>query len=120
MVFHKWIKLGIVLVLALSLLLVFTACSSQAGDQADLNDPFPAEPLTVLEWSGYEATEYPYFFPSFTEKYTPTVEKAVDYIFFAEDPEALAKVQSGVEVDLIHPCELLVGPVCGQRPGATD
>jgi spermidine/putrescine transport system substrate-binding protein len=29
--------------------------------------------------------------------------------FFAEDPEALAKIQTGVHVDLVHPCESYMG-----------
>jgi len=106
--------------------LLLAACSSGATevpetDEATVTEPatqettagdeivFPKDPLLVLEWTGYEATEYPYFFPSFTEKYTPTVEKAVEYVFFAEDAEALAKMQTGIGADLVHPCESWFG-----------
>lgn len=64
----------------------------------------PDEPLTVLEWSGYEATEYPQFFAPFAEKYGDQIGDAVEYSFFATDSEALTKVQSGFEADVVHPC----------------
>ena len=64
----------------------------------------PAEPLLVLEWSGYEATEYPQFFVPFTETYSDNLEEVVEYSFFATDAEAIAKVQSGFEADVVHPC----------------
>jgi spermidine/putrescine transport system substrate-binding protein len=54
--------------------------------------------LVVLEWSGYELPE---FWEPFAQQY-PNVK--VDFSFFAEDAEALAKVQSGFEADVIHPC----------------
>jgi spermidine/putrescine transport system substrate-binding protein len=55
-------------------------------------------PLTVLEWSGYEVPE---LWKPFAEQH-PDAE--VNYSFFAENPEALTKVQSGFEADLVHPC----------------
>ena len=55
-------------------------------------------PLVVLEWSGYELPE---FWGPFAEKH-PDV--SVEYSFFAEDAEAFAKLQSGFEADVIHPC----------------
>ena len=60
----------------------------------------PAEPgqLVLLEWSGYELPEF----------YGPFVEAHPDadlqYSFFAEDAEAYAKLESGFEVDIFHPC----------------
>ncbi len=54
--------------------------------------------LVVLEWAGYELPE---FYEPFTEQY-PQVE--LDYSFFSEDAEAFAKLQSGFNVDLVHPC----------------
>ncbi len=54
--------------------------------------------LTVLEWSGYEL---PDFWGPFAEKH-PDVQP--EYSFFAEDAEAYAKLQSGFEADLYHPC----------------
>lgn len=105
--------------LALILGLVLTACGGAetppASEEPTSEEPAGEEPsdtgkkITIMEWSGYEVTENPYLFPAFAEAYTPTIEDAVDYIFFAEDPEALAKIQSGVQVDLVHPCESYMG-----------
>lgn len=54
--------------------------------------------LTVLEWAGYEL---PQFYEPFTAQF-PQVK--LDYSFFSEDAEAFAKLQSGFNVDLVHPC----------------
>lgn len=54
--------------------------------------------LVVLEWAGYEL---PQFHEPFTAQYPQT---KVDYSFFSEDAEAFAKLQSGFNVDLMHPC----------------
>lgn len=54
--------------------------------------------LVVLEWAGYEL---PQFHEPFTAEYPQT---KVDYSFFSEDAEAFAKLQSGFDVDLVHPC----------------
>lgn len=89
-------KLMVVLIIALSLALL-TSCSG--GGQADADGK-----LTILEWSGYEATEYPEFFGPFTEKYGENFGDKLEYIFFAEDAEAYAKIQTEVVTDLVHPC----------------
>lgn len=60
--------------------------------------PAPTGPLVLLEWSGYELPE---FWEPFAEKY-PDVK--VDFSFFAEDAEAFAKLQTGFEADIAHPC----------------
>lgn len=73
--------LGILAVLAL----VACTAKSQAG------------PLVVLDWAGYEQ---PVFWEDFAEKHPDT---EVQYTFFADDPEAFAKLQSGFEADLVHP-----------------
>ncbi len=54
-------------------------------------------PLVALEWAGYEQEV---FWAGFAEKH-PDVE--VEYAFFADDPEAFAKLQSGFKADLVHP-----------------
>ncbi len=54
-------------------------------------------PLVVLDWSGYEQEV---FWQDFKTKH-PDVK--VEWTFFADDPEAFAKVQSGFEADLVHP-----------------
>ena len=102
-------------ILFLSLAFGLSACTPAGG--GDTTEDAPAgsdtndsdQKITIMEWSGYEVTENPYLFPAFAEAYTPTIDAAVDYIFFAEDPEALAKIQSGVHVDLVHPCESYMG-----------
>lgn len=54
--------------------------------------------LMVLEWAGYEL---PQFYEPFITQH-PKVK--LDYSFFSEDAEAFAKLQSGFNVDLVHPC----------------
>ncbi|HNB50660.1 MAG TPA: ABC transporter substrate-binding protein [Anaerolineales bacterium] len=81
--------------------------TSQGEDTSSTENT--SKKITIMEWSGYEVTENPYLFPAFAKAYTPTIEDAVDYIFFAEDPEAFAKIQSKVHVDLVHPCESYMG-----------
>ena len=58
----------------------------------------PVDNLIVLDWAGYELPE---FWAPFAEAY-PDI--TVDYSFFAEDAEAYAKLQSGFEADVLHPC----------------
>ena len=87
----------VLLLLILGATLFFVSCgggSQPAGDGK----------LTILEWSGYEATENPEFFGPFTEKYANNLTEKVDYIFFAEDAEALAKMETDAGADLVHPC----------------
>jgi spermidine/putrescine-binding protein len=117
---HKLILFIVTLLLGL----VLGACTPAATEEATEETapeateamPEPTEemaeeggPITIMEWSGYEVTENPYLFPNFADAYTPTIESVVDYIFFAEDPEAFARIQSGVDVDLVHPCESYMG-----------
>ena len=110
------------LILLAASLFILGACTGGATEAPDTQAPVeeteplveetepvvdegPGEPILILEWSGYEVTGYPYLFPAFAEKYTPTLEAVVEYSFFAEDSEALAKMMTGFEADLIHPCE---------------
>jgi len=114
----------ILLILTLLMASVLTACAPPAAEETP-DEAAPEEteamaepteemveeggPITIMEWSGYEVTENPYLFPDFAEAYTPTLESVTEYIFFAEDPEAFARIQSGVQVDLVHPCESYMG-----------
>jgi spermidine/putrescine transport system substrate-binding protein len=85
----------------ITLALLFSACSGGNNPieaPAGNTQPSSTGPLNVLEWSGYELPE---FWTRFAEAH-PDVK--VDYSFFAEDAEALAKVQSGFNTDVIHPC----------------
>ncbi|MFZ5808200.1 MAG: extracellular solute-binding protein [Chloroflexota bacterium] len=54
--------------------------------------------LIMLDWSGYELPE---FWKPFADKY-PKV--TVDFSFLTESAEVYAKLQSGFEADLVHPC----------------
>jgi len=54
--------------------------------------------LVMLDWAGYELPE---FWMQFATQYP---EVKVDFSFLAESAEAYAKVQSGFEADLVHPC----------------
>lgn len=98
---------GVLAILLLVLTLTLAACGSDG--QVPEGVSLPDEPLRILEWTGYEATEYPYLYPAFTEKYTGTLDSVLEYTFFAEDAEAIAKMQTGFEVDLVHPCEAWFG-----------
>lgn len=60
------------------------------------------EPLTVMEWSGYDQ---PDFFKSYVDKYgSPPA-----FSIFANEDEALQKVRSGFNADAVHPCTYSVG-----------
>jgi spermidine/putrescine transport system substrate-binding protein len=54
--------------------------------------------ISVLEWAGYEDPE---LWKPFAAQHP---EATVDYSFFADNAEALAKLQSGFSADVIHPC----------------
>ncbi|MBN1583229.1 MAG: extracellular solute-binding protein [Anaerolineae bacterium] len=79
----RWFGRFLILILALGLI----ACTAKKS----------AGPLIALEWAGYEQ---PVFWQQFADKH-PDVE--VEYTFFADDPEAFAKLQSGFKADLVHP-----------------
>ncbi len=59
--------------------------------------PATAEPLTILDWSGYED-------PELRKAYTAAHPEAPSYSFFANEDEAFQKVKSGFKPDLVHPC----------------
>jgi spermidine/putrescine transport system substrate-binding protein len=96
------------LVLSLVFDLLFSACAgatptpspeaTRAMEEPTSTSATTKGSLAVFEWSGYELPE---FWQPFADKY-PDVE--VNFSFFAEDAEALAKLQSGFEVDVLHPC----------------
>ena len=89
--------------MALSLLLLPLALAGCGADEDD-GDAAADGKLLILEWSGYEATEYPQFYAPFTEKYADNLDEVVEYSFFADDAEALAKMESDIGADLVHPC----------------
>lgn len=89
--------------LCLLVVMTLAACASPTppgGGPAPTAEPTaaPTGPLVVLDWSGYELPE---FWQPFADKY-PDV--TVDFSFFAEDAEAFAKLQTGFQSDLVHPC----------------
>jgi spermidine/putrescine-binding protein len=56
-----------------------------------------APKLVVYEWAGYDVPE---LHPAYTKKYGGNP----DFPLFASEEEALQKVLSGFQVDVIHPC----------------
>lgn len=90
-----------VFLLAALLGVLITGCSAGAGTQ-EIDKP--EKPLVILEWTGYEITEFPQFFEPFSEKYGENIDKYVTVSVFGDDAEAYAKAQSGFDADLIHPC----------------
>ncbi len=54
--------------------------------------------LTMLDWSGYELPE---FWTEFATKY-PDVK--VEFSFMSESADSYAKMKSGFQADLVHPC----------------
>jgi len=75
------------LVVPLVVLLATVSCAASGGQ----------ERLVVLDWSGYEQEV---FWQGFKDAH-PDVP--VEWTFFADDPEAFAKLQSGYQADLVHP-----------------
>ena len=68
--------------------LVLTSCGSKARTGT----------LVMLDWSGYEIPE---FWQAFATEY-PNVK--VDFSFMSESADAYARMKSGFEADLVHPC----------------
>jgi spermidine/putrescine-binding protein len=64
--------------------------------------PFAAEPLVVMEWSGYDA-------PDFYKPYVDKYGAAPSFSIFASEDEALQKVRGGFNADAMHPCTYSVG-----------
>lgn len=61
-----------------------------------------AEPLTCMEWGGYDL---PVYFDPFMKKHGG----APNFSIFANEEEALAKVRAGFSADIMHPCNYSVG-----------
>jgi len=61
-----------------------------------------AEPLTVLEWAGYDLEDY---FKAYVAKYGAPP----NFSIFAAEEEALQKVRGGFAADVMHPCNYSVG-----------
>lgn len=78
--------------------LMLAACAGPATSTSVAPTSAPAGPFIVLDWSGYEE---PTFWEPFAAKH-PDI--APDFAFFAEDAEAFAKLQTGFQTDLVHPC----------------
>jgi spermidine/putrescine transport system substrate-binding protein len=96
-----WNRIAVVAIACLAIALP-AACSEPAAPTgaagAQEEAQAEADSLTILDWAGYDAPE---FWTKFAEAY-PDAE--VNYTYFEQDADALAKLQSGFQVDLAHPC----------------
>lgn len=79
------------------------AAAFGVGMMAMPRNPLAAEPLTIMEWSGYEIPE---LFPAFMAKHG----SAPNFSIFANEDEALQKVRGGFNADIVHPCTYSVTP----------
>jgi spermidine/putrescine-binding protein len=79
------------------------AAAFGVGMVAMPRNPLAAEPLTIMEWSGYEIPE---LFQSFVDKHG----SAPNFSIFANEDEALQKVRGGFNADIVHPCTYSVTP----------
>ncbi len=104
---RQWILLSLLLIVSLAL----SACGAKATPPPATEQPTavpapteaPTQPsatgnLVMLDWSGYELPE---FWPDFAAKY-PNVK--VDFSFMSESANSYAKMKSGFQADLVHPC----------------
>lgn len=103
MKYHQGLRGSPATIVALFFTLILTAaCAPARAVPADLPVVSQAGPkassLVVLDWAGYEL---PQFWPQFAEDHPDVV---VDFTYFEQDADALAKMQSGFQTDLLHPC----------------
>ena len=76
------------LVIGVSILSILVAsCEKSAGETG----------LSLLEWNGFQ---HPQYYPEYLEKYG----ESPDYTFFAHTNDALKRMRSGLNVDLVHLC----------------
>jgi spermidine/putrescine transport system substrate-binding protein len=61
-----------------------------------------AEPLTCMEWSGYDSADY---FRPYSDKHGGSP----NFSIFSGEEEALAKIRAGFAADIMHPCNYSVG-----------
>lgn len=61
------------------------------------DSPQQTDGLHLLEWNGYQ---YPQFYPEYLARYG----EAPDFTFFDQDDDALKRMRSGYQVDLVHFC----------------
>lgn len=88
-------------ILALAVVVLLSSCgapTTSVPPGTASRQPESSGRLSILEWSGYELPE---FWLPFAEQY-PGVNP--EHTFFTEDAEAFAKLQSGFDTDLVHPC----------------
>ena len=85
----KRISLVVVSLLLVAVLLL-ASCGPKPADRTDT--------LVMLDWSGYEIPEFWYAFASTY----PNVK--VEFSFMSESADSYAKMVSGFQADLVHPC----------------
>jgi len=91
-------KLLLKWIVGMAAIVLLVSCGGTTAEGGETASSANNGPLHVFEWSGYELPE---FWVQFAEKHPET---AVDFSFFGEDAEAFAKLQTGFQTDVFHPC----------------
>lgn len=91
---RKWV----ILLAVISALISLNSCGSGNAATTETSEAPQSNSLSVFDWAGYELPE---FWTQFAEQH-PDIK--IDYSFFGEDAEAFAKIQTGFQTDIIHPC----------------
>jgi len=80
-----------------------TVTADTGAKETEQPTPLPAaaagaKNIVIFDWAGYDV---PDFYQAFTAQH-PDVK--VEYTLFEQDADAFAKMQTGFQVDLVHPC----------------
>ena len=93
----------ILIIVSVVTALIMSACGQSSGESISQTSDHSTGTITILEWAGYDD---PSFFEPFSQK---NPDSSVDFSYFADDAEAYSKIQSGFDVDMIHPCSPWIG-----------
>ena len=76
---------------------LMTACVN-ALPSSPADAPAASGPLTVLEWAGYDEPQY---YQPFAANHP---DGDIEFAYLDQDSDAYAKMQSGFQIDVVHPC----------------